>query len=345
MRQIIQLLLLMVWITAAHAQSKDSLLNQRSIDRPLTLFAGQLRAAAGYELGITTKTFGGDGKRADLRQQGISYATHSFPIDIRYGISNNFQAGVRTYYRSQTQRDQMLLSISSDSYEVYQVNKKTGLEDLLLTLTGRVPLNTNKIDIVGGIGVFLPIQNNESRQPEHEITSTRTSGSTHSTVQYNYNDRWSSGVMSAFAEGAVKYRGSRSAITLYASYQHAIEEGQQVTWSHFVNNNTFSYRKEPFAFLPADVLRWNTEFEKQVMPWCVVSILVAGHHASGGWREVGAAHVSNLQQSQFSVNPGYEILVTQKLWLRQRLFFPVAGKNMESTFTISTTLVYNIFPF
>ena len=345
MRFTILVVLAICFEPPSYAQSKDSLLNQRSIDRPLTLFSGQLRVGFGYELGVTTRKFDDEGVRVDLRQQGISYATHSFPIDVRYGISRILQVGIRSYYRVQTQRDQMILSLSSDTYQIYQLNKKNGLEDLLISLNVRAPLKTRTWDIIAGAGIFLPVQDNKAPAPQHEVTVTNNSGGLYYTVEYNYNERWSSGVKSGFAEGALKYRALNSAITLHATYRRALQEGERVRWSHFVNNNSFSYRSESFTYLPGDILQWTSELEKQVMPWCAVSLVVAGQHINGGWQEIGDTKVSNPKQTQFTVGPGYEVLVTPKLWLRQRVWFPVSGKNISAPLTISTTIVYNTFPF
>jgi hypothetical protein len=325
---------------------KDSvLMTERSIDRPITVHGGQFRATAGYDLGITTKRYDGEGNVLHLRDEGISYATHAFLFDMRYGIHEFVQIGMRSYYRMQTQRNQQVLSISWDVYEVFEINKKSGLEDLLFSLHLRAPFKTRKFDLVVGGGYLLPVGDRQASQPTHEISEASSGSGKHYSVIYNYHHPWNSGVNSVWLEGAFKFRTASMAISAAASYAHGITEGEGLRWSHQVSGDQFQYRSEPYAYQTQDVLNWHVEWEYQIAPWFDLSIQLINRQGARGWDETYGVKVSRVENALLSFNPGYEILVTPKFWLRQRIQFPISGQSSDAPLTFSTSLVYNFFPF
>jgi hypothetical protein len=340
-------LIICLFSTGAQAQhQKDSLLNaERSIDRPITLHGGQFRINGGYDLAITTKRYDPDGDVVRLKDEGISYATHSFLIDLRYGLHEYVQIGMRTHYRNQTQRNQQIISFSNDVYEVFEINKKTGLEDLLVTLHIRAPFKTRKFDLVAGGGYFIPLSNGKASQPEHVIIEDQLGNNRFYNLIYTYRNHWGTGGNSIFAEGAFKYRSQRNAFSAVVNYQHSPGEGENVTWYHQLVNNEFQYRSESYKFQSQDVLAWLIEYEYQFAPWFDFSMLLAGRQSARGWDEINDVKVSKPASAVLNFSPGYEILVTPKIWLRQRIYFSVSGKSAEAPFIVSTSLVYNFFPF
>jgi hypothetical protein len=95
-----------------------------------------------------------------------------------------------------------------------------------------------------------------------------------------------------------------------------------------------------------DSFSYFAEAEYQPLPWFDIFLNVSGYTSANGW----TSHQDDLKvalpdQAFIVVSPGFEIIVTPRLWLRERIDFSVAGKNYEAPFSFQTTVIYNFFPF
>lgn len=323
---------------------RDSvMLMERSIDRSITLHRGQLRMEFGYGLSAVSRRFDEDGNNIKLVDEGYSFVRHTWVADFRYGILDNLTLQVATNYKKQSQRHRtaFISETSGDLIRLFEIRDKKGIEDLLVTISARAPFTSKKLDIVATGGVFLPLGNDQATRPEHAVIQ----GEGFKDVNYHYSTGWGSNVLTATMGGLVKYRFPKNAVTLSAMYDYPLGESKEKVWFHQVTNDQFEYQSESTRYQLPGVLNYSFEFERQLAPWIDLSLLVKGMNSSGGWNEINQAKVTRAPMAYYSFNPGYEILVTHKLWLRQRFSFGLFGKDAEAPFTFHTAVVYNFFPF
>lgn len=327
---------------------KDSILmRERSIDRPITLHKGQLRIEGGYGLSAITKRFDDDGDKINLRDEGLSYVRHTWYVDLRYGIVENLHIQVSTNYRRQAQRIQQLLTVNASEFtELFEIQNRTGLEDLVVTLSGRAPLKTKMVDLVATGGIYLPLGQTQSGKPEHSISVDDSSpGITFRNITYRYYSNWGNGSPMATFGGTVKVRTKDFAFTGSVLYDQSLGEGEETSWQHQLVNNKFEYQRETYTYQSPNRISFTAEIERQLAPWFDLSLIFQSEQSKGGWDEGNGIKYSRPEANLYTFNPGYEILVTPKIWLRQRLGVTLAGKNVEAPFSIYTSLVYNFFPF
>jgi hypothetical protein len=145
----------------------------------------------------------------------------------------------------------------------------------------------------------------------------------------------------------LKYRMNKWAFSGRVDYTHGLKEGRSVAWRHQLNNDgTFDYRQDTFTYRLADSFMYYGEVEFQARRRLDIFLNVSGHTAYRGWRTTqDDLKVATPYQSSWVVTPGAEILLTPKIWLRERINFPVAGRSYEAPFSLETSLLYNVFPF
>jgi hypothetical protein len=345
MRKFILLLVseLLLGFTLWAQSSADSIImNERSIDRPITLHKGQVRIEGAYTLAAVTRRFDGNGDVVKLRDEGKSYVRHEWFVDIKYGIFENLHINLATQYKSQAQRMEQVYVVNYfDFTEIFEIRKKTGIEDLLVAISGRAPFTPKTLDLVLTSGIFLPLGNDEDDKPRHSFEAAED----RNRITYRYNKHWGSGAPILTTGATVKVRGKYSAITGSAWYNHPLSESENVRWQHQLVNNSFQYRSLRYKYQLPNTLGLQLEYERQLSPWFDLSLVVYTERTKGGWEEISEEKVSNPALGFLSFNPGYELLITPKIWLRQRLVVPISGKSIEAPFSIHTSLVYNFFPF
>lgn len=336
---------LLVSIALCAQSVKDSLLmKERSIDRAITLHRGQFRIEGGYGFSAITKRFDDEGETIKLSDEGISYVRHAWALDFRYGILENLTLNIASGYKRQSQRIQEVIITDANFgiTRVFEIQKKNGLEDLLVALSARAPFTPKTLDLVVTGGIYIPTGKDEASEPEHTVTDD---GAGFRDITYRYNSTWGSGTLVTTFGGLLKYRSPYYAFTAAMMYNFPLGESEEVNWQHQLVNNDFEYEGERYAYQLPGLINFSVEIERQLAPWFDLSVLFYGKKSSGGWDEIDGERLSRPEVSMFSFSPGYEILVTPKIWLRQRFSFPIMGKNEEAPFSISTSLVYNFFPF
>lgn len=326
------------------AQSiRDSILaKERSIDRPITLHKGQLRIEGGYALSAVTKRFDGNQNIIRLRNEGISFVRHVFFTDVKYGILENLHISFATQYNSQTQRnEQVIVQTINGVYSFSEIYKKQGIEDMLISIAGRAPFFPKSIDLIVFAGIGLPMGSDQDQIPKHSVDFE----SGYPSYTYRFYPSWGKGSLFINAGGAFKYRGKNSAVSIYSIYDYPLKESTNLIWQHQLINNRFHYQSQSYSYMPSGILKSWLELERQLAPWFDLSLIIHTVLSNGGWQEVAGIKVTNAAMQLVQICPGYEILVTPKIWLRQRACFSLAGQSSEGPFTISTSLVYNFFPF
>jgi hypothetical protein len=324
----------------AQSQKDSLLMKERSIDRPITLHRGQFRIEGGYGLSAITKRYDSEGGVIKLRDEGLSYVRHAWYVDLRCGIVNNLTLQLSSSYKRQSQRIEDV--ITTDAFSVtrlFEIQKKNGVEDLLIALSARAPFTSKSLDVVVTGGAYLPIGKDEDSRPEHKIIEDVGFRD----ITYHYNKTWGSATIIATMGGLIKYRTDNYAFTGSVMYNYPLSESEGINWQHQLIGNEFDYQSQGYTYQLQGSYNFLIEIERQLAPWFDLSIMVAGESTFGGWDELNGVKVTRSTSNLYTFNPGYEILVTPKVWLRQRIHVTLAGKDNEAPFSISTSLVYNFF--
>ena len=338
-------------VVFAQTFSGDSILaNERSIDRPITLHAGQFRVTGGYGLTIISRRYDANGQVTELNDEGLSSVRHRFTVDLKYGVNDFIQFNAAISKSSNVVREQTryIFPIDPEPVVVHDIlHEYAGLEDLSLGLDLRAPLNTRKIDIALTLGATLPVARFEAKKPDHSFESLQEGGANMHQFTYRYHYPLGKGITVAQLGGMVKYRAAKWALATRVDYQHGLKDGTSLEWRHQLNDDgVFEYRQDPFMYRLADAFSWFAEAEYQPLPWFDLFVNLSGYHASNGWTTTAEdLKIALPDQSLMRLSPGFEIIVTPRLWLRERLNFSLSGKNHEAPFGFETTVMYNLFPF
>jgi hypothetical protein len=343
MKSLFTILLSVLCLSSNGQTAGDSLLiNERSIDRPITLHKGFFRIEGGYALSTITRRFNSSSERIRLRQEGLSYVRHQFLLDFRYGISEHITFMASTNYKSQAIRKEQIVTLSATEgiIEVSEVEDSGGLDNTLLALSGRAPFTSRKLDIVATVGLSVPLNKNQEQKPEHTVTFVEQG---YTQINYIYHQKWANNVASLWLSGAIKYRWKNLAAAALLTYDRPLGEGEGTRWAFQRLNNEFQYLAQPYRRQFPERLIFTIDLEQQLTPWFDLSILLGCENTRQGWDEVfGSVYPSN-NYTLLTFNPGYEILVTPKIWLRQRAAFSLHGKDSEAPFSLYSSLIYNFF--
>jgi hypothetical protein len=335
----------------AQTLSHDSIMaNERSIDRPITLHARQIRISAGYGLSIIAKRFDAEGESINLRDEGLASIRHRFVFDLKYGINDFIQFTAATAQSNHVVRDQTRYIFPPEPDPVVMQDIRTeysGFEDLFLGLDLRAPFKTKKVDLAVTLGVNLPVAAFEPKKPEHTYELVDEGEYDMDKFTYHYYYPLGKGLAIAQVGGMVKYRTSQWAFSARLDYQHGLKDGESFDWRHQLDSNEeFEYRRDPFTYRLPDSFLYSAEAEYQPLPWFDIFMNLSGYNSSRGWSSAQEGlKVAMPDQSFFVVSPGFEIIVTPKLWLREKINFSIAGKSYEAPFGFQTSLIYNFFLF
>ncbi|MEX1240711.1 MAG: hypothetical protein WEB30_13380 [Cyclobacteriaceae bacterium] len=335
----------------AQTFSGDSILaNERSIDRPITLHARQARITGGYGLSIISRRYNTEGEVVKLRDEGLSSIRHRFTLDLKYGINDFIQLNASIASSSNVVREQTryIFPIEPEPVVMHDVTKEySGLEDLYVGVDLRAPINTRKVDISLTLGATLPVASYEPKEPEHSFEVQQEAGMNTNAFTYRYYYPLGRGIVIAQLGGMVKYRLPKWAFSARVDYQHGLKDGKSYEWIHQLDNNSeFEYRQDPFTYRLPDSFSYFAEAEYQPLPWFDIFLNVSGFNASRGWTSPQEdLKVALPDQSGIFLNPGFEIIITPRLWFRERITFALSGKSHEAPFGFQTTLLYNFFPF
>ena len=344
-KKIILLCLMPVLPVICLAQiNKDSiLLNENTLTRPITVHAGQLQINGSYGLSINSKRYDDDGNVIHLNDEGLTNIRHTFFFEARYGILEYIGINASIAHKSEAERAQMSLLLASPdpSIETSQVTDIKGFTDLYLGIDARLPVKTKIFELGGSAGINLPTAKSNPDQPTHEYNYDPS----YVTLLYHFNNHWGRGVPVSNFGGQFKLRTGLWG--LYGSwiYRKALKEGESITWKYYLENNKIQYYSETYQYALSAETDYLFRLEYQPIPWVNVFAAFQGYSSSKGWSEKTTKKVAEPIRSFNSLNPGFEIVVTPKFWLRQQMIIPLGGKNDFGPFGITTSVSYNLFPF
>lgn len=315
---------------------------ERTMDRRYTLYKGQFRITGNYGLAIYKNAFSSDGTKSLLSDRGISQNQHDFMADLRYGIIDYLDFQIVASYGIRNYRGEPLYLIAppENSVQVFTNTFTKGFRDIYLGLNGRLPIPVKTIDIGLSGGLFLPSANGQPDQPNHSTTSDELGD----IVTYQFNENWGYGVNSLYYQGHFKFRLAKLAFSADFASRMPLGETESQTWSsRLEDDGSFSYSAEPYNKQVAQIIAIGAMLEYQLFDW--VNVHLSGHHQRSlrGWSEESGERIATPEEKQNWLSPGYEVLISNKLWLRQTVNLPLSGRNTFSQFRISTTLFYNLF--
>jgi hypothetical protein len=325
------------------AQSKDSLLaNERTMDRPITLHKGQIRVNAGLSVLNFSRRFDDDSKSIDLSdEEGKTVRGQGGSLSIAYGISDIIQLSVATGIKSQLDRDRDdFIIVDADATWIHYTRETTGLEDLNVSVDVRAPGLPKKYDVAITLGAYLPLEKSGNVRPTHTVELSE--GTT--TINYHYNERWGGGVVQGVAGLRAKYRSKNWALTASGFYRMPVGESTEKQWIHQLEGTKFMYQSIEYKIQKESEMILSGEFEYQPLPWVNTFLMGELRQWGNGWSSETGKKVASAEAYLASLYPGIEILITSRLWLRQRLQFSVAGQNRLAPFSIQTSISYNFFP-
>jgi hypothetical protein len=342
MRILIVILLLTPLLSWAQTDRQAIFNEERTMDRRYTLYQGQFRLTGNYALDIFKNSYDINGEKSLLSERGISQNRHAFLAQLRFGLIDYLDLQVRANYAIQNYRGEPIYIIAppQPSLQVYTTTITSGLEDLYIGLNGRLPIPTKKLDIGLSGGIFLPTAQGQPDQPTHSTSSDELG----EVINYQYNENWGYGVNTLFYKGHFKFRLADLAISGDYASRLPLGETETVTWtSRLENDGSFSYASEAYMKQVPQSVAVQAMLEYQLFDW--VNIHLSGNHwrTMGGWTEESGERLALPEEKQTWLSPGYEVLVSNKLWLRQTAHFPLTGENTFSQFRLSTTLYYNLF--
>ena len=336
-------LLIMLPVFAYSQISKDSLFNsERTMDRRFALYKGQMRFEGTYEFLAFKKQYDENGNKEVLSEKGISSNQHAFNANIRYGIIDYLDIEARFKHKNNNYRGEPVYIISppSPSLQLFTDITTKGFEDIYLGLNGMAPFPTNKLDLGGTIGIYLATANSVPDQPQHTF-STDDLGDV---INYYYLENWGYGVSSLYYKGFIKYRINDFAIAAFYEARVPNGESENLYWTSRINdNNLFEYTSTPYLYQIAQKSHLNIQMELQLYNWVNIFMGYSSFKSSGGWTEESGSKVATPESKLAVLNPGYEVLVSQKIWLRQGVNLPLSGENIRAPFSIYITLYYNLF--
>jgi len=330
---------------ALSQETSDILLNERLIDRPLTMHRNQLQFNAGYGLKYATGLFSDTGESINMEEEGKSVLTHNYGLDLRYGIFGFVEIYAGTNIISRNERIRQVVKLGYDNIASYGGNIDTkGFEDLDLRLSLSVPFLPDFADISLMAGAVLPFRGSGPEEPRHEVTNPYQIPGAYD-ISYSYFNKPGNDIIFSVYGAAIKLAIQNMALVSRAGYAFPLEEGTGITWHSRLSGNTVEYEEESYEYLPPAFLHYSNMFYYQAFPWFAVELEVSGIKSYGGWRESYGQRYSLPELNYLSAGGGFEIMVTPALRLYQSFSFPVSGKNTNAGISIRTGISLNHFPF
>lgn len=328
----------------------DSILvNERKIDRPLTLHKGQLQFNPAYEISIISKEYDNNSNSINLADEGTASVLHKYYFELNYGILDFLQASITLNYakrgeRHETHQIYVLLNTLPD-FDITYFDDYKGFEDFYFGTVIKLPLKTKKIEIALSPGIYIPLFSNDPKAPENSI-SFPSDGQPTTKIIYHNNHKTGNGSKAIkIGSSAIVRPGNDFSISAKLNYSWPISESETIRWIHQLNGSTFVYDDIPYNYLIGNTLDYEVILAYQAISWFNVSLSYYYKKTFSGWSEITGFRIGNPESKLSLLSIGYEIKATSKLWINEFIDIPVSGKNQLAPFSIYLGISYNLFPF
>ncbi|MBW6501089.1 MAG: hypothetical protein K0B05_06805 [Bacteroidales bacterium] len=342
--------LLYASLTLKGQASGDSILiNERKIDRPLTLHKGQLQFNSAYEISVILKEFDNSSKGLLLSDKGTASVRHKYLIDLNYGILDFLQASVALNYslrgeRSESHRIWVTYAEQPDFY-ITSFDEYKGFDDLYIGTVIKLPLKTSVIEIALSPGFYLPLFSARPEAPEHSIQLPSV-GQPVTLITYHNNHTSGKGSKALkIGAGTILRPGKGLSISAGVNYTWPVAVSETVNWIHQLSGSSFIYNAIDYKYLIGNTLDYEVSLAYQAISWFNLSLSWYSESTSSGWTEVTGFRIGNPESKVSIMTINYEIKATGRVWINQSASVALTGKNQLAPFSICLGLSYNLFPF
>ena len=321
------------------------LVKERTLDRPLNVHGGQLRITAGYGINLYNHAFDAAGIKYNLVKDGVSSLRHQGILDVRYGISEHLQLGLLYGFSNETIMEKTILLYGYPAgiigSEINESATYKGADDLTIQFDFRLPFRSRKFDLLVLAGSELPTGATRLYTPENTIGLDAT-GQVQQ-IRYNYRYANGKGAVTPFVGAAWKHRLGSVAYTLFGNYRHSLEPVSVNRWESYLDNGSFVNETVTTQRTLPDEIRIGGEFEMQLSPLFNVSIQAQYRSQINSWQTSPVGNITIADTKVVQAGIGYELIITPRLWLRQRLLLPFAGTSVRAGTLLQSSLSYNLF--
>jgi len=335
--------------TSSSTHDKYSLLTMPYNKRPLNIYKGQIQLNTGYKFAVRSRSFNNLGDVIVLKDKGNSSVLHYYFIEMKYGLTDFLEIGAETNYMKRGIRSESTTYLSANSLgttDVISVNNLkefTGMSDILLFASLRLPFEYKRFDIGIRGGVFLPTAQYEQSKPTHSVTDVSAANSF--TVNYHFNNKNGFGVPVYYVSAAAKFTVSKFALEADFTLREPVKEGTNITWEQTMVDKAFSYYNKPYQYLLDRTIMVDASVHFQATGWFNIYMNGSYFKTSDGWTEYWGNKYRNPEMKLFTIEPGFEIQISPSLTIYQIAGFPLSGKNADAPFYLFTTVSFNSFPF
>lgn len=351
MRFLILLTLILLAGFSLHAQTlRDSILvNERKIDRPLTLHKGQLQFITGYEISVISREYDNMSSSVSLADKGIASILHKYSFELNYGLIDFIQTSVALNFARRGQRHETLYLWTTNpeapAYEVTYFEEYTGFEDIYLGGVFKVPFETKRVEITLSPGIYLPLFSNKPDTPEHSVELPDEENYT-TKILYHDHQRMGNGSLTVRAGTSFLLRLPWNInISSRVNYSGPVSESKSIRWVHQLHGSTFIYDDIPYKYLIGRTLDYKLEMTFPVISWFSATLSWSGRNTHDGWSEITGYRIKYPDVRLSVLSAGYEIIASGRLWISEYVNIPISGKNQLAPFSIYLGVCYNLFPF
>jgi len=330
--------------------ANDSILvNERKIDRPLTLHKGQLQVNPAYEISIISKEYDNNSNSINLSDEGTASVLHKYYFELNYGIFDFLQATIELNYakRGERHEDQYIYVLLNNEpdFNITYFDDYKGFEDLYSGAVIKLPLKAKKIEIALYPGIYLPLSSNNPEAPENSI-SFHSDGQPFTKIIYHNNHKTGNGSKALKIGASTIVRPGRDfSISAKLNYSWPISESETINWINELNGASFVYDAISYKYLIGNTLDYKVDLAYQAISWFNVSLSYCNKKTTSGWSEITGFRIENPESKLSLLSIGYEIKATSNIWISQFIDIPVSGKNQLAPYSIFLGLSYNLYLF
>ena len=303
-------IVLISYLTSAQLNKDSILMNERTIDRPLTLHKGQVQINSAYDISILSKKFDADGNKLDLETQGTASVLHKYLFEFNYGILDFLQASIAINYNKRGERKEntIIYSYETEPYlDISYFDEYKGFEDIYVGMIIKLPLKSDKFEFAIAPGIYLPLFSIEPKEPEHTITYPSVD-QPFTKINYHNHHKFGNGAMAVKLGALTKIKASNDiSISAQFNYTAPLSESESVFWIYQLDGSSFVYEKIPYKYLISNKLDYEINLGYQAISWFNVSLAYKARQHTAGWSEETSLRIGNLETKLSLISIGYEI--------------------------------------
>ncbi len=319
-------------------------LTRPAVQRPLSVYGGQLQVEAGYQLVTGNKYFDGSGKKTGVKEAASTNLSNNFSFSLRYGILDFVEFNASTWYRNSIASDPtvILLDYTVINY-MDRMEHARGLSDLYVGLTLRLPVEIPWFDWAVSAGAILPVAASEPGEPGHTYEVWDAASGAFQ-VRYKDYPKYGKGVTLPQFGTNLRLSLDKFGIWLGGRYIPVSAEVETSQWKYRLVDEEFEYTSEPYLLKHPSCLNLDASVGYQAFPWFIAYASFFYESGSGGWTESTGQRIAFPEPSLALVSLNFEIQVSTHLRFIQYINFPLAGKNTWSAFSFFTGVSYSLVP-